>query len=100
MINKYFGKLTLTDNMHEITYVVFNEKYNSSFNLTKYIKEHQGKQIGLVVEINGLDEFCEVGKVEVISEVLMVNGRDISNVLWDVTGKKINIIIDDMEDES
>ena len=100
MINKYFGKLTLTDNMNEITYVILNEKYNSSFNLTQYIKEHQGKEIGLVIEINSVDVFCEVGKVEVISEVLMVNGRDISNVLWNETGKKINIIIDDMEEES
>lgn len=70
-----------------------------------YLKENQGKRIGLIINKYGKDIFCEVGKVEVISEISMVNGKDISNALWNNTKRKLTIIIDttpeveDMEEE-
>lgn len=106
MINKYKGLLFLTDNKKELTYVLINKKLNKSFNLTNYLRNNQGKEIGLVVNIYGTDVFCEVGKIEIISEVIMVNGRDISSVLWGYTkddyheGTLLQIIIDNMEEES
>lgn len=99
MTIKYFGELTIPENnMNEITYVLLNKKLNRSFNLTKYLKQNQGKEIGLVISKYGTDIFCEVGIIEVISEVLMVNGRDISNTLWSNTNTILTIIVDDMEE--
>lgn len=100
MVKNYFGKLTVPENnMSEITYVLVNEKLNCSFNLTSYLKKNQGKEIGLVVNIVGIDAFCEVGKIQVISEVLMINGVDVSRVLWDSTGLNLKIIVDDLEED-
>lgn len=103
MRNQYFGCMEISElNLNEITYVLIRkcEKTVNSFNLSKYLKERQGKEVGLVININGKDEFCEVGKVEVINEVYMVNSVDIARTIWNNTGKYITIIVDDMEEES
>jgi hypothetical protein len=109
MKHKYFGHLTMPEgNLQEITYVLVNNELNRSFNLSKYLKENQDKNIGLVINIHNKqinkDIFCEVGKVEVINEIYEINGHDISSVIWDLADKSytdnINIIIDDGEDNT
>jgi hypothetical protein len=101
-IKEYCGILTMPETrFNEIPYILVNDRDNEGyeFDLTKFLKDNQGKRIGLVVNKYDKDIFCEVGKVEVISEVLMVNGKDISNVLWNNTKRKLTIIIDTVPDE-
>ncbi len=104
---EYEGVLTIPDtNMNELTYILGNYKEDYEFNLTKYLKENQGKRIALVINKYGKDIFNEDGIVEVISEVLMVNGKDVSNALWNNNKRKLSILIDtapdaeNMEEES
>jgi hypothetical protein len=101
MRNSYLGKLEISEaNLNEITYVLVRKETTSSFNLSTYLKRNQGKEVGLVVNLNGKDIFCEVGMVEVINEVYMINGVDIGRALWNNTGVFLTIIVDDMEDKS
>jgi hypothetical protein len=101
MVYKYFGKLVMPEgNLKNITYVLKNEKYNKSFNISQYFKDNQLKNIGFAVNVSGKDIFCEVGKIEVLYEVYKINGYDLGNTLWDLVEENIEIIInDDVEED-
>lgn len=100
MVHKYFGKLIMPEgNLKNITYVLKNEKYNKSFNLSQYFKDNQLKNIGFSVNVGGKDIFCEVGKIEVLYEVYKINGYDIGNTLWNLVEENIEIIIDEDVEE-
>jgi hypothetical protein len=96
---EFKGLMTMPNmRFNEIPYILVNDKTNGGngyeFDLTKYLKDNQGKRIALVINKYGKDIFCEVGKVEVINEILMVDGRDVSNALWNNTNKILTIMID------
>lgn len=82
----YFGILTMPEkSLDKLEYILVNDKDNGGyeFNLTEFLEANQGKNIGLAIGNRyHKDIFCEVGKIEIINGVIMVDARDISKALW------------------